>query len=97
MWGCVIGIGMCFTCAGCVTWYRYVFYMCVTHVGMCSMWGCVTGVAMCYTCGNVLQVWGCGGEAVLKEQTGQKQWEKKEADKLKNRKVGFIISSFLIL
>ena len=42
-------------------------------------------------------MWGCGGEAVLKEQTGQKQWELKEADKLKNRKVSFIISSSLML
>ena len=42
-------------------------------------------------------MWGCGGEAVLKEQIGQKQWEHKEADKLKNRKVRFIITSFLII
>ncbi|KAI0213257.1 hypothetical protein LSAT2_001723 [Lamellibrachia satsuma] len=34
-----------------------------------------------------LEMWGCGGQSVLKEQLSQKQWEQKEADKQKNRKL----------
>ncbi|KAK2177990.1 hypothetical protein NP493_568g00003 [Ridgeia piscesae] len=34
-----------------------------------------------------LEVWGCGGESILKDQLSQKQWEQKEADKQKNRKL----------
>ena len=35
----------------------------------------------------MLQVWGCGGPGLLKDQLNQKQWEHKEAEKSKDRKV----------
>lgn len=34
-----------------------------------------------------LEMWGCGGESILKKQLSQKQWEQKEADKQKNCKL----------
>lgn len=36
---------------------------------------------------HFLQVWGCGSTATKDKQNEQKQWEKKETEKHKQRKV----------
>ena len=96
IWGFVTGEWVCVTYVGLL----YILYMgmlqicgfvtdvevlhvwggCYIYGGLLQMWGC-------YICGGLIQMWGCGGQSVLKEQLSQKQWEQKESDKQKNRKV----------
>lgn len=54
---------------------------CVNHVVV------VIGYCVVYIVCLCLQVWGCGGKEALEAQKQQKDWEYRETEKAKHRKV----------